>query len=185
MLRSVSASSSCGAVVAALHDRGEVGDAASCRRRSGARAPSRGTRRRRGRSGRRAGRPSRARAAARDRDARARTARRRTSRTRCRRASSGRRRAPAGATPCRRRRRPCRRTAAVRAELPRARAHGGRRRRPEVGAAHLGLQRRAVERPGAGAALVVDDDPVVVQLGAEDLRDARQRPARRAGPGRR
>ena len=29
--------------------------------------------------------------------------------------------------------------------------------------------------PGAGAALVVDDDPVVVQLGAEDLRDARQR----------
>ena len=48
-------------------------------------------------------------------------------------------------------------------------------RRPEIGAAHLGLQRGTVERPGAGASLVVDDDPVVVQLGAEDLRDARQR----------
>ena len=60
-------------------------------------------------------------------------------------------------------------------QLPGARADGGRRRRPEIGAAHLGLQRGTVERPGAGASLVVDDDPVVVQLGAEDLRDARQR----------
>ena len=60
-------------------------------------------------------------------------------------------------------------------QLPGARADGRRRRRPEIGAAHLGLQRGTVERPGAGASLVVDDDPVVVQLGAEDLRDARQR----------
>ena len=63
----------------------------------------------------------------------------------------------------------------ARTQLPRARADGARRRPPEIGAAHLGLQRGTVERPGAGASLVVDDDSVVVQLGAEDLRDARQR----------
>ena len=86
-----------------------------------------GTRPRRGRSGRHAGRPSRGRAAAPDRGGRARSARRRRSRTRCRRASSDR--APSALPQCLHvgdARRRCRRIAGVRAEFLRAGAHGRR-----------------------------------------------------------
>ena len=55
----------------------------------------------------------------------------------------------------------------ARPERSRAAAHRCRGRRGQIGASHLGLQCRTVERAGAGASLIHDHDPVLVALGGE------------------
>ena len=145
MLRSVSASSSCAPLWRARTTAARSATHVAPQTR-GARAPSRGTRPHRGRSGRRAGRRSRARASARDPGwasaYRSPTYEPYEMPSSVQRVDAERAAErlhvgddvvrPEELPPC--------------AELPRARADGGCRRRPEVGAAHLGLQRGTVER---------------------------------------
>ena len=169
MLSDVNASKSCGPRWYRRTTAARSATQRACRRRRRARAARANSST--PRSARRpAARPSPARACARGSDALAHIARRRTCRTRSRPATRSRRRAPGAARPCPRPRHRCRRTRGAR------QADGSSSDGSGVGGVRselpiVALQRGAVERAGAGAALVEHDDAVLAPLGAERTRN--------------